>query len=113
MSKTPEGNVKEAVKKILAEFGVAAAAKVGGLNKGNGWYFMPGQNQYGVSGIPDFVGHVNGYFFAIETKAPGKKPTGLQALQLATIAHTGAKAFVVDGSEGSLAQLRTFLRGGP
>ena len=112
MSKTPEGRVKEEVKKIFAEFGVAAAAKVGGHNKGNGWYYMPTQSQFGTAGIPDFVGHIRGLFFAVETKAPGCKPTGFQALQLATIAHTGAKAFVVDGSEDSLAQLRTFLRGG-
>ena len=32
------------------------------------WWFMPPANGFGRSGIPDFVGHVNGHFFAVETK---------------------------------------------
>jgi hypothetical protein len=56
---TPEGRVKEAVKRWLKERGV--------------WYYMPVQNGMGVTGIPDFVCCWHGRFMAIETKAPGKR----------------------------------------
>lgn len=68
---TPEGKVKQQVKKYLNEKGI--------------WSFMPVQNGMGVIGIPDIiccrpvritqdmVGETVGLFLAIETKAPGKK----------------------------------------
>lgn len=58
MAQTPEGRLKAAVKKELKRRGV--------------WYFMPMQNGMGVVGIPDFICCAQGWFFAIETKAPGK-----------------------------------------
>ena len=48
-----EGDVKKAVKKVLDK-------------TDNCYYFMPPANGYGRSGIPDFIGQVNGYFFGIE-----------------------------------------------
>ena len=56
---TPEGKVKEAVKKWLRERGY--------------WFYMPVQNGMGVVGIPDFICCCNGRFLAIETKAPGRR----------------------------------------
>lgn len=58
MATTPEGKVKNAVKKILKARGI--------------WFYMPVQNGMGVVGIPDFICCYEGHFLAIETKAPGK-----------------------------------------
>ena len=58
MARTPEGKVKDDVKKRLKQHDI--------------WYFCPMQNGFGVVGIPDFICCVNGHFLAIETKAPGK-----------------------------------------
>lgn len=56
MAQTPEGKVKDAVKKELRKRDI--------------WYFMPMQNGFGVVGIPDFICCWEGTFLAIETKAP-------------------------------------------
>ena len=58
MARTPEGRVKDDVKKRLKQHDI--------------WYFCPMQNGFGVVGIPDFICCINGHFLAIETKAPGK-----------------------------------------
>lgn len=55
---TPEGRVKDAVKKVLKELKI--------------WYFMPVSMGMGVVGIPDFICCYKGKFIGIETKAPGK-----------------------------------------
>lgn len=97
MKATPEGKVKEAVKKLLETHGVMSAKDAHRFTRAcRGWYYMPVQNGMGVTSIPDFVGHYNGKFFAIETKAPGKKPTKLQEYQLEAIKISGAKSFVID-----------------
>ena len=59
MAKTPEGKVKDAIKKELNARGI--------------WFFMPASNGFGKVGIPDFVCCVNGKFLGIEAKAPGKR----------------------------------------
>lgn len=84
MAQTPEGRVKEAVKKWLKARDI--------------WYYMPVQNGMGVVGIPDFVCCWDGQFFAIETKAPGKRndTTPNQKLRLAEIADAGGISIVVD-----------------
>ena len=91
MSKsTPEGAVKEMIKKKLDQLGCISAGKASGVNHMcSGWYYMPVSNGMGVHGIPDFVGHYRGEFFAIEAKAPGKKPSALQEIQLHAIDRTG------------------------
>jgi hypothetical protein len=84
---TPEGRVKAKVKRRLkAEFGTEC------------WPFMPVQMGYGVQAL-DFLLCIKGYFFAIETKAPGKKPTPLQDTTIATIREAGGLVFVVEGDE--------------
>lgn len=81
---TPEGRVKEAVKKWLK------AHKL--------WYYMPVQNGMGVVGIPDFVCCWKGRFVAIETKAPGKRGnlSANQENQIMSIHLAGGAAIVVD-----------------
>ena len=111
---TPEGLVKKAVKKLLAEFNIQEAKDAGTeINRStpyDGWYYMPGQNGYGVKGVGDFMGHYKGLFFTIETKAPGKEPKGFQALQIKAIRESGGMVFVVDGMEG-LNRIRLWLIG--
>jgi hypothetical protein len=95
---TPEGKVKQKVKKLLALYGIFPAAKAGAFPElANGWYFMPSATQYGVKGIPDFLGSYRGRAWGVETKAPGKIPTGFQALQISAMRQAGHTVFVIDG----------------
>jgi Holliday junction resolvase len=59
MAQTPEGRVKEGIKRQLKALGA--------------WYFMPVSNGMGQVGIPDIICCYKGVFVAIEAKAPGKK----------------------------------------
>lgn len=105
---TPEGAVKDKVKKCLATHGIFSASKAGSFpENAQGWYFMPVSSGHGVSGIPDFLGQHRGRFFGIETKAPGRKPSGFQALQIAAIRASGGAMFVIDGD---LTELESWLK---
>ena len=108
---TPEGKIKAAVKKVLTQYHITPASNVGKAAALVlfGWYYMPVKNQFGTSGIPDFIGHYKGRFFAIETKAPGEKPTGLQLLQIELMRNSGAPVFIVDGPE-SLNEFQQWLK---
>lgn len=77
---TPEGKVKEQVKKLLKEHGV--------------WYFMP--VPWGKTGIPDFCCVVKGRALFIETKAGKNKATPLQVLTMEEIRKAGGLAFVIN-----------------
>lgn len=90
---TPEGKVKAKVKQILKEYGV--------------YYFMPVQTGYGGVAL-DFLCCHRGRFFAIETKAIGKKLTGLQEYTVKTIEDAGGTVFVIH-SEQEAEGLRLFL----
>jgi hypothetical protein len=93
MGMTPEGKVKEAVKKELKKRKI--------------WFYMPVQNGMGVVGIPDIIGCWEGWFVAIETKAPGKMAnvTPNQRLRLNEIEKAKGLALVIDDVE----VLRTIL----
>lgn len=93
---TPEGKVKEAVKKLLRKYHV--------------WYYMPVQNGMGVVGIPDIIACLDGHFLAIETKAPGKRKnvTPNQERRLKEIAWAGGTAMVVDDPEQVEKMLRDY-----
>ena len=107
---TPEGEVKDAIKALLALHKIYPSSKAGAFLEGaQGWVNMPVKGSFGVSGIPDFHGHYRGLFFAVEAKAPGKKPTGFQALQIAAIKQSGGFVCVVDGPE-SLKLFETWLK---
>jgi Holliday junction resolvase len=82
MAMTPEGAVKNRVKKELDELGA--------------YYFMPATGGFGRSGIPDFVGCHKGVFFAIECKAGKGIPTALQERELKNIKRAGGQAWVVN-----------------
>lgn len=87
MAKTPEGKVKDAVKKFLKERGA--------------WFFMPVSNGMGQVGIPDIIICYKGVFVAIETKAPGKvtNVTPNQERVMQDIRLNEGFAFVVDSTD--------------
>jgi hypothetical protein len=59
------------------------------------WWFMPPANGFGRSGIPDFVGCVNGYMFAVETKFGKGTTTANQEREIAALTQSGAKVWIV------------------
>ena len=83
---TPEGKVKKNVKAVLDKF----EGKIDG--------FWPVPSGYGESHL-DYVGCCRGFFFAIETKAPGGKPTPRQKMRIANVEKAGGKVFVIDGTD--------------
>ena len=99
MARTGESIVKQAVKDYLTMVGCITAGKAALATQAHtGWYFMPvGGYMSGVSGIPDFIGHIRGHFFSVETKVEKKNPTPLQQHQINAINLSGGKAFVVRG----------------
>jgi hypothetical protein len=85
---TPEGRVKDAVKKVLDKFNV--------------YYLMPVQMGLGAAGL-DFHCVVrmdeHAVAFFIETKAPGKVPTSRQETFMADRRKQQcARTFVIDGN---------------
>jgi hypothetical protein len=78
-----EGDVKKRVKDVLKA-------------TPNCWWFMPSANGFGRSGIPDFVGHVNGHFFAVETKFGRGATTANQEREIRTIEQTNGQVWIVN-----------------
>lgn len=89
---TPEGKVKDMVKRALARLVYP------GTTRSAVFSFMPVQCGFGGVGL-DFFECINGKFIAIETKAKGKKPTPRQKTTIADIFMATGLAFVVDGEE--------------
>ena len=79
---TPESKVKNAVVKILKDYGV--------------YYFFPATHGYGRSGVPDIVCCFDGKFLAFECKAGNKKPTALQEKEMDKIFESGGSAYVIN-----------------
>ena len=98
MANTPEGKVKDAIKKFLKERGA--------------WYFMPVSNGMGQVGIPDIICCYKGVFVAIEAKAPGKlhTVTANQQRVIDEIKAHGGIAVVADSTD-SLIPLFDILEG--
>ena len=109
MKTTPENAVKKQIVQLLARYDIQPAAKAGTFTNSDGWFYAAVQGPLSVRGIPDFIGHYRGRFFGVEAKAPGKKPSGFQALQIAAIAASGGAVFIIDGEE-SLKEFETWLR---
>lgn len=93
-----EKDIKKMVRKALKKLGIISATELPDANS-TGWFYMPVQSGLGTSKIADFVGQYKGKFFAIETKAPGKQCTGLQALIGKNINATCGFWCVVDSAE--------------
>lgn len=87
MGMTPEGKVKDEVRRLLDCYqGI--------------WYYMPVPTGYGMKTI-DFLGCFRGSFFGIETKGEGKAPTALQAKVIAEIKAAGGRTFVIVGENNA------------
>jgi len=95
---TPESKVKAEVKKVIAEFG----SKID--------QFWPVPSGFGESHL-DCILCANGFFVAIETKAPGKKPTPRQVYRAKTTVDASGFALVIDGTDKTTTynQLRLIL----
>ena len=93
--KTPEGKIKDQVKAFLKERGA--------------WFFMPVPTGYGTPTL-DFIGCYKGRFFAIETKAPGKKPTARQGATIAALRQAHAIAIWGESAEWIIDELKAQFR---
>lgn len=93
---TPEGRVKAKVREILSEY--------------DGLYtYWPVPVGFGQTTL-DVLGCYRGRFFAIETKAPGAKPTLRQTRTIQGIERAMGRTFVIDDVKSpELAELRAWL----
>jgi len=91
---TPEGKVKDLVKKVLKKYGV--------------YWHCPVQNGMGSPSL-DFVGCAKGLYYAIETKADNKQPTPRQESTIAEMRKSGAKVFVINMFTG-IQELEDWLK---
>lgn len=94
---TPEGKIKDAVKKMLKKY----APKV--------WYFMPVSLGMGKHGIPDIIICCKGEFLAVETKAPDKDPTALQHRCMTEILEAEGNVWVVNSMD-RLTHLEEYIK---
>jgi Holliday junction resolvase len=82
MAKTPEGEIKDQVRKVLDEM--------------KAYYFFPAANGYGRTGIPDVIACIGGHFVGIECKAGSKQPTALQQRELDNIEKARGTGLLVN-----------------
>lgn len=85
---TPEGKVKAKVNRVLSRYKAI-------------YRFMPVPYGYGASTL-DYLICYAGRFIAIETKAPGQKPTDRQKMIIRQMTAAGAAVFVIDGDTTEL-----------
>ena len=83
MATTPEGKTKKTISALLKS--------VPGM-----YFFMPVPSGYGESTL-DYLGCYKGRFFAVEAKAPGKKPTDRQNMMIERMRRAGGTVFIIDG----------------
>lgn len=93
---TPEAQVKRKVRQLLDGY--------------DGLYsYWPVPFGYGKTTL-DCLGCHRGRFFSVETKAPGKKPTLRQTVELEAIATAMGKTFVIAGTDSPVfEELRRWL----
>ena len=91
---TPEGKVKERVKKLLKKYGV--------------YHHWPVLNGIGAPTLDCVLCH-HGRFAAIETKAGDKRPTPRQEVTMEAMAAAGGKTFLVNDVTG-LNELEAWLK---
>lgn len=96
---TPEGRVKEQVKKRLHRHKVWPFTKAAGFASEdvNGTYWMAVQGPFAVHGVHDFTGCWHGIFWSIETKAPDNPEDATAAQEDFRIAITKAGGIALTG----------------
>jgi hypothetical protein len=82
---TAEGRIKAAVKRTLSRFDDL-------------YQHWPVQNGMGAPTL-DCVACYRGVYFAIETKAPGKKPTSRQVNTIRQMRAAGGTVFIIDSAD--------------
>lgn len=113
MKQTPEGIVKDKVKKLMAKYGIFSSSQMTKALKDpsmvRGWYHMPVSLGMGAHGIPDFLGIHRSFAFTVETKKDSKsKPTKLQIMQMEVMALGGYTIFIVY-DDNTLNELENWL----
>jgi hypothetical protein len=93
MAKTPEGEIKDQVRKVLDEM--------------KAYYFFPAANGYGRTGIPDVIACIGGHFVGIECKAGSKQPTALQQRELDNIEKAEGTGVLVNAD--NISNLKNLL----
>lgn len=92
--KTPESYEKDEIKLYLETIGA--------------WHFSPYMAGFGKAGVPDIIACIDGCFWGIEVKRPGKEPTPRQTLRMNEIEKAGG--FSVAGTaEVVIAYIKTAL----
>lgn len=107
MASTPEGKVKKMVRAVLEEFGGESVNDDYVVHRLKQYWPVPAG--YGASDLDCIVCYY-GRTIAIETKAPGKRPTPRQQLTIAQYKGAGGMVFVIDGEIGCH-ELRVALQG--
>lgn len=97
MAVTPEGKIKKLVKGVLAEF--SETIQQDGFSVKTLKQYWPVPSGFGASDLDCIVCYM-GYYIAIETKAPGKKPTPRQELTIAETQGASGIVVIVDDEEG-------------
>jgi hypothetical protein len=90
---TPEGLVKQKIKKLLNKYGA--------------YSHMPVSNGMGAPSL-DYICCINGMYLGIEAKTRGKKPSPRQVKTMASISKAGGMAIWVD--EDRLESLEKLLQ---
>ena len=83
---TPEGKVKQKIKVVLETY----------REQGVLYYYMNVPVGYGKSTLV-YLGFLLGFGFAIEAKAPDKKPSERQLGIIEDIARSQTPVFIIDG----------------
>lgn len=90
---TPEGKVKRQLKQLISDAEQHLGHKI--------YQLWPVSSGMGRHGIPDCILGVDGFFVAIECKAPGKEPTRRQRIELRKIYEAGNISLVFDGTNAA------------
>lgn len=97
MAKKPESRLQKNIRSALEK-------ELGGV-----WYKIHG-GPFQHSGIPDFLGCVDGLFFGLEVKVPGRgKLSELQKIEIAAIKLAGGVAGVVTSPQEAIKLVREAL----
>jgi hypothetical protein len=96
MGTTPESKVKAKLRKLLKDYPDV-------------YTYWPVPSGFGKTTL-DVLGCYRGRFFEVETKAPGKKPTLRQQVELESIGRAMGKTFVITGTDSPVfEELRQWL----
>lgn len=109
MAGTPEGKVKDMIRKHLLARGFIQVAT--GVVTGPRFFWMPFQGPYSVHGVADFILCDHGLFGAIEAKAKDGDQTEHQKDFEKLVNNSGGEYAVVRNERDLLAFLDCYMQG--